>query len=62
MMGQVREIYWSQDGWPMVAPERYAGVPNTEITEDDIIGSWEEITLNYQYQSQHPGFFVRRYF
>jgi arabinan endo-1,5-alpha-L-arabinosidase len=50
MMGHVREIEWTSDGWPVVAPERYAGVPETEITEEDIVGSWEQITMDYQYQ------------
>ena len=49
MMGHVREIQWTEDGWPVVAPERYAGVPETTITEASFIGSWEQITMNYQY-------------
>ncbi|MGM0457771.1 MAG: arabinan endo-1,5-alpha-L-arabinosidase [Bacteroidota bacterium] len=51
MMGHVREIYWTDDGWPLVAPERYAAVPDTAITEEDIAGTWEEVTLEYQYQA-----------
>ena len=51
MMGHVREIEWTSDGWPVVAPERFAGVPETEITEDDIIGTWEQITMEYQYRT-----------
>lgn len=58
MMGQIREIYWTEDGWPLVAPERYAGVPDNEISEDDIIGSWEEITLNYQYRTMQTSYVV----
>lgn len=50
MMGHVREIEWTSDGWPVVAPERYAAVPETEITEEDIVGMWEQITMDYQYQ------------
>lgn len=50
MMGHVREIYWTEDGWPVVAPERYANVPDATITEEDIPGTWEEVTLAYQYQ------------
>lgn len=50
MMGHIREIYWTDDGWPVVAPQRYAAVPDTTITEEDITGTWEEITLEYQYQ------------
>lgn len=52
MMGQIREIKWTDDGWPVVMPERYANVPQTEISESDLVGSWENIFLNYQYQAQ----------
>lgn len=52
MMGQIREIKWTDDGWPVVMPERYADVPQTEISESDLVGSWENIFLNYQYQAQ----------
>jgi arabinan endo-1,5-alpha-L-arabinosidase len=51
MMGHVREIQWTEDGWPVVAPERYASVPATTITEASFIGSWEQITMNYQYKT-----------
>jgi arabinan endo-1,5-alpha-L-arabinosidase len=50
MMGHVREIQWTEDGWPVIAPERYAGVPVTTITEASFIGTWEQITMNYQYK------------
>ncbi|WP_100842540.1 arabinan endo-1,5-alpha-L-arabinosidase [Flavobacterium sp. 5] len=49
MMGHVRAIKWNEDGWPVVDPERYAGVPTTTITAASFIGSWEQITMNYQY-------------
>jgi len=47
MMGHVRKILWTDDGWPVVLPERYANVPQTLITDNDLIGTWENITLNY---------------
>lgn len=50
MMGHVRKIYWTDNGWPVVAPERYAAVPDSDISEEDIVGAWEEITLEYEYQ------------
>lgn len=50
MMGHVREIQWTEDGWPLVAPERYAGVPATTISDASFIGTWEQITMNYQYK------------
>jgi arabinan endo-1,5-alpha-L-arabinosidase len=47
MMGHVRKIIWTDDGWPVVLPERYANVPQTPITDADLVGNWENITLNY---------------
>ncbi len=51
MMGHVRSIKWTEDGWPVVSPERYAGVPQKAITEEDISGAWEHLVLNYQYRA-----------
>jgi arabinan endo-1,5-alpha-L-arabinosidase len=52
MMGHVRSIRWTDDGWPVVMPERYAGVPQTDITEEELIGDWENIFLNYSWRQQ----------
>jgi arabinan endo-1,5-alpha-L-arabinosidase len=51
MMGHVREIKWTADGWPVIAPERYAGVPHTTIQKEAIPGVWEQITMDYQYRT-----------
>lgn len=52
MMGQVRRIMWTEDGWPVVMPECYGAVPQAPISEDELAGTWENITLVYQYQKQ----------
>ena len=52
MMGHVRAIQWTDDGWPVVMPERYAAVPRYIITDNDLVGTWEHIVLNYAYQTQ----------
>lgn len=52
MMGHIRSIRWTDDGWPVVMPERYAGVPQTPISTSELIADWEHIELNYQYQRQ----------
>lgn len=51
MMGHVRAIQWTEEGWPVIDAERYAGVPKTTITETSFVGSWEQITMNYQYKT-----------
>lgn len=52
MMGQVRRIVWTEDGWPVVMPECYGAVPQKAITEEELVGPWENIALTYQYQKQ----------
>jgi beta-xylosidase len=52
MMGQVRSIRWTEDGWPVVMPERYGAVPQVAITESDLVGNWEHIDLSYNYAKQ----------
>jgi arabinan endo-1,5-alpha-L-arabinosidase len=44
----VRKIFWTEDGWPVVSPERYAAVEQTEITSADLAGNYEQIVLGYQ--------------
>ncbi|MDR6760730.1 arabinan endo-1,5-alpha-L-arabinosidase [Flavobacterium sp. 2755] len=51
MMGHVHGIQWTEDGWPVVEPERYAGVPTTTIADASLVGTWEQITMNYQYKT-----------
>lgn len=52
MMGHVRSIRWTTDGWPVVMPERYGAVPNVEIIESELVGDWEHIDLSYDFGQQ----------
>lgn len=52
MMGHVRSIRWTEDGWPVVMPERYGAVPQVAITEDELVGNWEHIDLSYSFGTQ----------
>jgi len=52
MLGHIRSIQWTKDGWPVVMPERYAAVPKVPITKDEIAGTWEHIDLGYKYGEQ----------
>jgi arabinan endo-1,5-alpha-L-arabinosidase len=58
MMGQVRNIKWTEDGWPVVMPERYAAVPKTTLTEKSFVGTWEQINMKYEYQTIQRSSFV----
>lgn len=41
----LREIKWTQNGWPVVSPERYTGTKQTAVNKKDIAGSWEIIRI-----------------
>ena len=52
MVGGVRAIVWTPDGWPLVLPERYAGIAQKTITESELLGDWQHINLVYNYKRQ----------
>lgn len=43
----VRKLFWTSDGWPVASPERYAATEQTAVTKEELIGTWEKMTLNY---------------
>ena len=48
MILHTRKLYWTKDGWPVASPQRYAGEFATAIKTEDLVGDWEQITLNYR--------------
>lgn len=48
MVMHVREMHWTEDGWPVVSPERYAGIEQTLIIAEELVGNWEQIVLGYR--------------
>ncbi|MGL5980092.1 MAG: arabinan endo-1,5-alpha-L-arabinosidase [Phocaeicola sp.] len=52
MLGQIRSIRWTKEGWPLVMPQRYGAVPQVPITEDELVGNWEHIDLSYSFGNQ----------
>lgn len=45
MVLHIRQVFMTPGGWPVVSPERYAGVPAMEFTTEDIAGEWEVIRV-----------------
>ena len=41
----LRRMYWTKEGWPVVSPERYAGIQDTTFISSDFIGEWEIILI-----------------
>jgi len=53
MVLHVREIFWLND-WPVLSPERYAGVPQCPVAADSLAGSWEHMPLLYHTAASAP--------
>lgn len=47
MVMHVRKIFWTEDGWPVVSPQRFAGLTQTPLSESELTGVWEQIVLGY---------------
>ncbi len=66
MMGHVRRLVWAPasasdltNKWPIALPERYAAVPDYgTLTQDSLVGKWEHINLEYQYQVQDESSYI----
>ncbi|MDQ0917800.1 arabinan endo-1,5-alpha-L-arabinosidase [Paenibacillus sp. V4I5] len=48
----VRKILWTQDGWPVVSPERYTGETVQDIPKASIAGDWERIVMDKMIDGQ----------
>lgn len=53
MVLHVRKLFWTNDGWPVVSPERYALEENATVATENISGQWERIKFDYNIV---PGF------
>lgn len=47
MVLHVRKLFWMENGWPVVSPERYAWEDNAAVVKDSIAGQWERIKFDY---------------
>lgn len=47
MVMHLRKMFWSDNGWPMVSPERYAAVAQDPIGKEELIGEYEQIIHGY---------------
>ncbi len=47
MVLHVRKMFWTDNGWPVVSPERYAATEQTPVLPAEIAGAWEQIVFDY---------------
>lgn len=48
MTMHIRQMYWTEDGWPIVSPERYGGLAQAPVAEEELAGEWEQIVFEYR--------------
>ena len=41
----VREVKWTDGGWPVVSPERFTASVQTKVSRKDVVGKWEIIRI-----------------
>lgn len=41
----LRQVFFTEEGWPVVSPERYAGSAPRQFTSADMVGEWEIIRV-----------------
>jgi arabinan endo-1,5-alpha-L-arabinosidase len=53
MVLHTRQVFWTEDGWPMVSSQRFALEDETPVEESELVGEWESIRFGYRVV---PGF------
>lgn len=53
MVLHTRQIFWTEDGWPIVSAQRFADEEETPVEESELAGTWEVIDFGY---TVVPGF------
>jgi arabinan endo-1,5-alpha-L-arabinosidase len=48
MIMHVRKLYWTEDGWPLASPQRFANLDREAVAAEELVGNWEQIVLNYR--------------
>lgn len=42
----IRKIVWTNDGWPLVSPERFTGEEELPIEKAEVLGDWQLILMD----------------
>lgn len=54
----IRKVLWSDEGWPLVSPQRYAGETNRLVEQKELVGEWEFIDIDRQNDEQDIAYTV----
>ncbi len=48
MVMHTRQLFWTEDGWPLVSSQRYAGEIESDVANAELIGKWDWIDFTYK--------------
>lgn len=48
----IRKVVWSEDGWPLISPERYAGEKEIPVNLKELTGEWEYFLVDKENNNQ----------
>ncbi|THH36315.1 arabinan endo-1,5-alpha-L-arabinosidase [Neolewinella litorea] len=48
MVMHVRQLFWTEDGWPLVSSQRFATETETPVEAAELAGDWELIVFDYR--------------
>ncbi|MBP1913459.1 arabinan endo-1,5-alpha-L-arabinosidase [Lederbergia galactosidilyticus] len=49
----IRKVVWTQAGWPLVSPERFAGEKQRTIKSEEILGEWTYLFVDKDQNEQN---------
>ncbi|KAB8137612.1 family 43 glycosylhydrolase [Gracilibacillus oryzae] len=52
----IRTILWTEDGWPLISPQRFAGEEKRRITAEELTGDWELFKVDQHNDEQDESF------
>lgn len=41
----VRQVFFTEEGWPVVSPQRYTGSKSRKFSDVDLLGEWEVLRV-----------------
>src|SRR5699024_6805028 len=51
-------IFWSDEEWPLVSPQRFSGESDRKVEENELIGNWEFFEVDPYNDHQDESFEV----
>ncbi|WP_088103527.1 arabinan endo-1,5-alpha-L-arabinosidase [Halalkalibacter urbisdiaboli] len=58
---QIRQMLWTETGWPLISPQRYAGEEIKKIDKSEMIGKWDTVKFIREKDGMNHSFIIEIY-